>query len=180
MRFPRHFARCADPFGEPPIRNTVTRRGVGRIVRARARVRAPALRGRRWLGTGGPKFPHEALPEALAAAVRRHGVRHPVLDDADLVTWDAYAVRAWPTLVLVDPGGYVVAQVSGEGHSPELSAVVDELVAEHGDVLRRGPLFGHALAEVPQPPSDLLFPGKATVLAGGDVLVSDSGLVPGR
>ena len=154
-------------------------------------MRAPALRGRRWLNTGGreigpeqlrgrivlldfwtagcvnclrvldelavleqrhgdalvvlgvhsPKFPHEAQPEAVAAAVRRHDVRHPVLDDADLVTWDAYAVHAWPTLVLVDPRGYVVAQMTGEGHGPELSALVDELVEEHGDALRRGPLF---------------------------------------
>ena len=45
---------------------------------------------------------------------------HPVLDDADLVTWDAYAARAWPTLVLVDPRGYVVAQASGEGHGPDV------------------------------------------------------------
>ena len=198
--------------------------GVGRVVRARSRVRAPVLRGRRWLGTGGrdvgpgelrgrivlldfwtagcvnclrvldelavlerrhgdalvvlgvhsPKFPHEARPEAVAAAVRRHGVDHPVLDDADLVTWDAYAARAWPTLVLVDPRGYVVAQVTGEGHGPALSELVDELVAEYGDGLRRGPLFGEARDEVPEP-STLLFPGKAAVLADGDVLVSDSG-----
>jgi thiol-disulfide isomerase/thioredoxin len=188
-------------------------------------VRAPALRGRRWLGTGGrdvgpdelrgrivlidfwtagcvnclrvldelaalerrhgdalvvlgvhsPKFPHEAQPEAVADAVRRHGVDHPVLDDAGLVTWDAYAARAWPTLVLVDPRGYVVAQVSGEGHGPALSGLVDELVDEYGDALRRGPLFGEALVEVPEPPSDLLFPGKAAVLPGGEVLVSDTG-----
>jgi thiol-disulfide isomerase/thioredoxin len=161
-------------------------------------VRAPALRGRGWLNTGGreigpeqlrgrivlldfwtagcvnclrvldelavleqrhgdalvvlgvhsPKFPHEAQPEAVAAAVRRHDVRHPVLDDADLVTWDAYAVHAWPTLVLVDPRGYVAAQMTGEGHGPELSALVDELVEEHGDALRRGPLFAFpAVAE---------------------------------
>ena len=68
------------------------------------------------LGVHSPKFPHEAQPEAVAAAVRRQDVRHPVLDDADLVTWDAYAVHAWPTLVLVDPRGYVVAQMTGEGH----------------------------------------------------------------
>jgi hypothetical protein len=34
--------------------------------------------------------------------------------------------------VLVDPRGYVVAQVSGEGHGPSLSSLVDELVAGHG------------------------------------------------
>ena len=111
------------------------------------------------LGVHSPKFPHEARPEAVDAAVRRHGVRHPVLDDADLVTWDAYAARAWPTLVLVDPRGYVVAQVTGEGHGPELSALVDELVAEYGDALRRGPLFAGAPgARSREPPSDAAVP----------------------
>ena len=131
------------------------------------RVRAPELRGRGWLNTGGepltlaglrgkivlldfwtfccvnclhvldelrpveekyaeelvvvgvhsPKFVHEADPVALAQAVERYGVQHPVLDDPDLVTWEAYTARAWPTLVLIDPEGYVVAQYAGEGHA---------------------------------------------------------------
>jgi thiol-disulfide isomerase/thioredoxin len=130
------------------------------------------------LGVHSPKFAHEAEPDAVDAAVRRYEVDHPVLDDADLTTWDAYAVRAWPTLVLVDPDGYVVAQVSGEGHGPELSALVDELVAEHGGALRRGSLFVGAAPEAPEAPeraSALRFPGKAAVLPGGNVLVSDSG-----
>ena len=55
---------------------------------------------------------------ALAAAVERYGVHHPVLDDPELHTWSAYAVRAWPTLAVVDPEGYLVAQLSGEGHAP--------------------------------------------------------------
>jgi thiol-disulfide isomerase/thioredoxin/sugar lactone lactonase YvrE len=128
------------------------------------------------LGVHSPKFAHEAESDAVAAAVRRYGVDHPVLDDADLVTWDAYAARAWPTLVLVDPRGYVVAQVSGEGHGPGLSSLVDELVAEHGDALRRGPLFTGAPADaLPDDWSALRFPGKAVTLADGTILVSDSG-----
>ncbi len=70
------------------------------------------------VGVHSPKFPHEADPAALDAAVRRLGVHHPVLDDADLVTWRAYAARAWPTLVLLDPDGYVVATLSGRGTRP--------------------------------------------------------------
>ena len=61
------------------------------------------------IGVHSPKFPHEAEHAAVAAAVRRYDVRHPVLDDPDLATWRQYAVNAWPTLVLVDPDGYVVA-----------------------------------------------------------------------
>jgi thiol-disulfide isomerase/thioredoxin len=57
------------------------------------------------VGVHSPKFPHEAEPGAVEATVARFGVTHPVVDDADMTTWQAYAARAWPTLVLIDPEG---------------------------------------------------------------------------
>ena len=97
------------------------------------------------IGVHSPKFPHEAEHAAVEAAVRRYDVRHPVLDDPDLYTWRQYAVDAWPTLVLVDPDGYVIATLRGEGHAAELAGLIDQLVAEYGDRLRRGgPEFGPA------------------------------------
>ncbi|MFC5234238.1 NHL domain-containing thioredoxin family protein [Pseudonocardia zijingensis] len=190
---------------------------------SRTRVRAPELRGRRWLNTGGteltladlrgkivlldfwtfccinclhvldelreleeryadvlvtigvhsPKFVHEADPDAVAAAVERYAVEHPVLDDPELVTWDAYAARAWPTLVVIDPTGYVVAHLAGEGHGHGLGVLVEELVAEHesAGTLRRGD--GPYVAP-PEPATALRFPGKAIALPGGTFLVSDT------
>lgn len=92
------------------------------------------------VGVHSPKFVHEADPVALAAAVDRYEVRHPVLDDPDLVTWSAYTARAWPTLVVVDPEGYVVAHMAGEGHASTLEILVRELVEEHSakGTLHRG------------------------------------------
>ena len=92
------------------------------------------------IGVHSPKFAHEADHAAVVAAVERYEVDHPVLDDPDLVTWNQYAVRAWPTLAVVDPEGYVVAQMSGEGHAHGLAALLDELIAEHEakGTLRRG------------------------------------------
>ncbi|SDQ88716.1 NHL domain-containing thioredoxin family protein [Quadrisphaera sp. DSM 44207] len=192
----------------------------------RARVRAPQLSGRRWLGTGGrdldlaalrgkvvlldfwtsccvnclhvldelrpleeefsdvlvvvgvhsPKFAHEGTPQAVDAAVQRYDVRHPVLDDPQLVTWQAYAARAWPTLVVVDPEGYVVASLSGEGHAHGLAVLIRELVAEHGakGALRSGT---GPYTPPPAPTSALSFPGAVLALpaqAGGGLLVSDT------
>jgi len=187
------------------------------------RVRAPELRGRGWLNTGGaalsikdlrgrivildfwtfccinclhvldelrpleekyadvlvvigvhsPKFDHERDRAALAAAVERYGVTHPVLDDPDLVTWRRYTARAWPTLAVIDPEGYLVAMMAGEGHLPGLMRLVDDLVATHR---RRGTLRGSELP-VEAPPAattTLRFPGKAVVLPDGGLLVSDS------
>jgi thiol-disulfide isomerase/thioredoxin len=185
------------------------------------RVRAPELRGRRWLNTGGvelsladlrgkivlldfwtfccvnclhvldelreleeryadvlvtigvhsPKFAHEADPDAVAAAVERYAVHHPVLDDPELATWDAYAARAWPTLVVIDPRGYVVAQMSGEGHAHGLGVLIEELLAEHAEVVRRGD--GPYVAP-PEPATALRFPGKVIALPDGGFLVSDT------
>ena len=77
------------------------------------------------VGVHSPKFVHEADPDALVAAVERYQVEHPVLDDPDLITWEAYTARAWPTLVLVDPEGYVVAQYAGEGHAHAIDALLE-------------------------------------------------------
>jgi thiol-disulfide isomerase/thioredoxin len=126
------------------------------------------------VGVHSPKFEHEADPAALAAAVERYDVHHPVLDDPELVTWQQYAVRAWPTLVVVDPEGYVVAQHSGEGHAHALTALVGDLVREHEakGTLHRGD--GPYVAP-PPPATALRFPGKALSLPGGTLLVSDAG-----
>ena len=125
------------------------------------------------IGVHSPKFEHEADPLALAAAVERYGVDHPVLDDPELITWRAYAARAWPTLTVVDPEGYVVAQLSGEGHAHGLAVLLDELVAEHE---AKGTLHrGDGPYVPPDPPATALrFPGKVVALPGGSFLVSDT------
>ncbi|WP_175407776.1 NHL domain-containing thioredoxin family protein [Streptomyces sp. TRM64462] len=125
------------------------------------------------IGVHSPKFVHEAEHQAVVDAVERYGVEHPVLDDPELATWKQYAVRAWPTLVVIDPEGYVVAQHAGEGHAHALAELVAELEAEHEakGTLRRGDG-----PYVPPEPvaTHLRFPGKALVLDSGNLLVSDT------
>ncbi|MEV6104395.1 NHL domain-containing thioredoxin family protein [Streptomyces sp. NPDC051940] len=125
------------------------------------------------VGVHSPKFVHEAEHQAVVDAVERYGVEHPVLDDPELATWKQYAVRAWPTLVVIDPEGYVVAQHAGEGHAHAIEALVGELEAEHEakGTLRRGD--GPYVPPEPQA-TDLRFPGKALLLPSGNLLVSDT------
>ncbi|WP_261624009.1 NHL domain-containing thioredoxin family protein [Nesterenkonia marinintestina] len=135
------------------------------------------------VGVHSPKFEHEADPEALAAAVERYEIAHPVLDDPHLTTWQAYSARAWPTLVVIDPEGYIAAHLSGEGHVAGLTSLVEELVAEHE---AKGTLHrGDGPYVPPEPVSRTLrFPGKAVPITrplGGDessvgrFLVADTG-----
>ncbi|MEU7043703.1 thioredoxin-like domain-containing protein [Streptomyces varsoviensis] len=125
------------------------------------------------VGVHSPKFVHEAEHQAVVDAVERYGVHHPVLDDPELATWKQYAVRAWPTLVVIDPEGYVVAQHAGEGHAHAIEKLVEELEATHEE---RGTLRRGDGPYVPPEPvaTDLRFPGKALALPGGNLLVSDS------
>ncbi|MFF3455467.1 NHL domain-containing thioredoxin family protein [Streptomyces sp. NPDC002730] len=125
------------------------------------------------IGVHSPKFVHEAEHQAVVDAVERYQVHHPVLDDPELATWKQYAVRAWPTLVVIDPEGYIVAQHAGEGHAHAIEKLVEELEAEHAakGTLRRGD--GPYVAPEPVA-SDLRFPGKALLLPSGNFLVSDS------
>ncbi|MER5574894.1 thioredoxin-like domain-containing protein [Streptomyces massasporeus] len=125
------------------------------------------------IGVHSPKFVHEAEHQAVVDAVERYGVEHPVLDDPELATWKQYAVRAWPTLVVIDPEGYVVAQHAGEGHVHAIERLVGELEAEHSakGTLRRGD--GPYVAPEPEP-TVLRFPGKALSLPSGNFLVSDT------
>ncbi|EGE43405.1 alkyl hydroperoxide reductase/ Thiol specific antioxidant/ Mal allergen [Streptomyces sp. ACT-1] len=125
------------------------------------------------IGVHSPKFVHEAEHQAVVDAVERYEVHHPVLDDPELATWKQYAVRAWPTLVVIDPEGYVVAQHAGEGHAHAIEKLVEELEAEHGakGTLRRGD--GPYVAPEPVA-THLRFPGKALLLPDGGLLVSDT------
>lgn len=140
------------------------------------------------IGVHSPKFVHEAEHAAVVDAVERYEVHHPVLDDPELATWKQYAVRAWPTLVVIDPEGYVVAQHAGEGHAHAIGKLVEELEAEHAakGTLRRGEgPYAHPSPDHHPPTSfaprsmepvatDLRFPGKALLLPSGNFLVSDS------
>ena len=125
------------------------------------------------IGVHSPKFEHERDPVALAAAVERYGVAHPVLDDPELVTWDQYAAKAWPTLSVVDPEGYVVASMAGEGHAEGLARLIDELVLTH---TAKGTLHRGDGPYVParDAATVLRFPGKAIVGPAGTLWVADS------
>lgn len=124
------------------------------------------------IGVHSPKFVHEAEHTAVLAAVDRYGVEHPVLDDPDLETWRQYAVRAWPTLVVIDPSGYIVGTYSGEGHLHALQRLLRSLVTDHAAELAAG-----ASPYVAQQRADttLRFPSKTIIGPAGTLLVASAG-----
>lgn len=130
------------------------------------------------IGVHSAKFPHEAWPAAVKAAVARHGIAHPVVIDDQMAIWRKYAIRGWPGLVLVDPRGYLMATLHGEGHEEKLDQAIGELLqtfAEEG-ILADGPLSLDAAASASTTASPLRFPGKVRVQRDiPRLLISDTG-----
>ena len=123
------------------------------------------------IGVHSPKFPHESDHAAVARAVARHRIAHPVLDDPELETWQQYGVRAWPTLVVIDPDGYVVAMASGEGNGAALGDVIQQLLDGRSD-LAVGPAFTPVAVQAPK---TLAFPGKVASDGGSRIAIADTG-----
>ena len=128
------------------------------------------------IGVHSAKFENEKETENIRRIVLRYGLEHPVVNDADFRIWNSYAVRAWPTQVLIDPAGYVVGQVAGEGHYAVLDGAIGELVAE---AKKRGTLDARplkfALERAKTGDLPLAFPGKILADEKGDRLfVADS------
>src|SRR5437763_4986334 len=61
-----------------------------------------------------PKFSAEQFTQSVRDAVLRYGITHPVVNDKNMNLWRQYAVRAWPTLMFIDPQGRVIGRHEGE------------------------------------------------------------------
>lgn len=107
----------------------------------------------------------------------RHGIHHPVINDAEFDVWSQYSVRAWPTVVLVDPAGKVVGQQSGEITAAGFAPVLDAMIAdfEGQGLLDRTPIAGLAPALDHEPARLLHYPSKILPAVGDRLFVADTG-----
>ena len=116
------------------------------------------------VGVHSGKYIAERDTARIREAAIRLGVTHPIVNDRQFRVWRAYAVRAWPTLVVVDPQGYAVANHAGEFTSAMVAPVVERLIAadDAAGVLRRGAV--DFPADSPSiPPGALRYPGKVAL-----------------
>lgn len=129
------------------------------------------------IGVHSAKFLAEQETANIRSAILRYGLRHPVVNDNHMAVWKAYAVRAWPTLVLIDPDGKVAGRVSGEGIYGPMDEAIGTLVKtfDANGRLDRRPL-NLKLERSRMPESLLEFPGKVLAdEAGGRLFIADSG-----
>ncbi|HVX86568.1 MAG TPA: thioredoxin-like domain-containing protein [Phycisphaerae bacterium] len=82
------------------------------------------------IGVHSAKYTNEEDSANIRAAIQRYNIHHPVIVDQDHRIWSDYAVRAWPTLVLVGADGRIVGGVSGEGHLDLLQHAIQKALAD--------------------------------------------------
>jgi DNA-binding beta-propeller fold protein YncE len=113
------------------------------------------------IGIHSPKFDHERDPIALACALERYGITHPVAHDPHSGLWNEYCIRAWPSLVFISPDGMVIGQLAGEPN-PEvllngIGAMLEHFTTEGS--LCPSP-FPPQATSLPMSSGALRFPGK--------------------
>lgn len=112
------------------------------------------------IGVHSAKFMAEKSTEAIREAVLRYNIQHPVVNDRDFKMWDAYAVRAWPTMMFISPTGKVIGRHEGEVPIETFDTMLAEMITEFDrqNLLDRRPL--HWRLEQLNSNSPLAFPGK--------------------
>jgi len=128
------------------------------------------------IGIHSAKFQNEKETENIRRIILRYEIEHPVYNDSEYAVWQSYGIRAWPTQVLIDPTGYIVGGVSGEGNYDVIDQTIAKIVEE---ARKRGELNEEPLklvlerAKVGDLP--LAFPGKILADAKTDRLfIADS------
>jgi thiol-disulfide isomerase/thioredoxin len=129
------------------------------------------------IGVHSAKFKEEKTSENIRKAILRYEISHPVVNDADMTIWDSYGAESWPTLVLIDPEGYIVAADSGEGLYEGLDREIAKLIDTHKKkkTLDEKPLKFQLARFTESGQSPLFFPGKILADAPGNRLfIADS------
>jgi len=128
------------------------------------------------IGVHSAKFENEKDTENIRRIILRYEIEHPIVNDADFQIWKAYAVDAWPTRYLIDPAGYIIGRLSGEGGYDALDGAISQTIEEFR---KRGELNEQPLklalerAKIGDLP--LAFPGKVLADAKSDRLfIADS------
>jgi thiol-disulfide isomerase/thioredoxin len=128
------------------------------------------------VGVHSAKFTNERKSDNIRRILVRYDIDHPVVNDANFAIWKEYGARAWPTQVLIDPEGYVVATASGEGKGEAFDQAIQAVihVFDEQGLIKRDPI-PVSLERDRLRTSVLAFPGKVLAHeASGRLFIADS------
>jgi cytochrome c biogenesis protein CcdA/thiol-disulfide isomerase/thioredoxin len=90
------------------------------------------------VGVHTPEFAFEKVAANVQSAIREEGLRYPVVQDNEMVTWNAYGNEYWPAEYFIDARGEVRYAHFGEGDYATDERVIRSLLAEADDRVPAG------------------------------------------
>ncbi|MEN9621972.1 MAG: hypothetical protein RLZZ67_406 [Candidatus Parcubacteria bacterium] len=87
------------------------------------------------IGIHTPEFDFEKVQSNVETAMKKYGIKFPVVLDNDYGTWSAYKNLYWPRKYLIDIDGFVRYDHIGEGGYAETEEVIKDLLKERANVL---------------------------------------------
>jgi thiol-disulfide isomerase/thioredoxin len=87
------------------------------------------------IGIHSPEFEFEKDVNNVEIAVKKNGIRYPVVLDNEMKTWKAFENRYWPRKYIADYEGYIRYDHIGEGAYAETEKVIRELLEERASQL---------------------------------------------
>ncbi|MBN8885676.1 MAG: redoxin domain-containing protein [Rudaea sp.] len=82
------------------------------------------------IGVHSPKFAEEKDASSVKDAIARYEIRHPIVHDPKMTIWNAYDVKAWPTLAIIGPDGSILGRIPGEPDPERFGKAIGDLVAQ--------------------------------------------------
>lgn len=81
------------------------------------------------IGVHSGKYIVERETARIREASLRYEIEHPIVNDRQFRVWRSYAVRAWPTIAVIDGDGYVVGAHAGEFTAEMFDPLLEALTA---------------------------------------------------
>ena len=85
------------------------------------------------IGVHSPEFAFEHVASNVSAAIKRLGIRYPVVQDNNFATWDNYSNEYWPASYLIDQQGRIRAYDTGEGGYSTMEENIKQLLGVSND-----------------------------------------------
>lgn len=85
-------------------------------------------RGLSIVGVHTPEQAHERDLGRLRQVVKDKKIAWPVIPDSGYLVWDAFGVKAWPTIFVLGKDGKIVQSFVGDDRAGEIEALITKLL----------------------------------------------------
>lgn len=92
------------------------------------------------VGVHSGRFANEKNSQSIREAIIKYDITYPVIDDSNLKIWSKFQIKAWPTVVLINPRGKVETVFEGSENHEAIFKKVKKLIKKYDFMIDGKPL----------------------------------------